>query len=94
MISVVSHAAESHFYLILDRVTLFSAAFTRDWSYQGSTGWKVKERGACWLAFLFWASFHFYTCSSHPVAAAFRLTFLEELPETCVSEGTSWSWGP
>ncbi|XP_049666562.1 maestro heat-like repeat-containing protein family member 2B [Accipiter gentilis] len=44
MISVVSHAAESHFYLILDRVTLFSAAFTRDWSYQGSTGWKVQRR--------------------------------------------------
>ncbi|XP_069634059.1 maestro heat-like repeat-containing protein family member 2B isoform X5 [Haliaeetus albicilla] len=44
MISVVSHAAESHFHLVLDTVTMFSAAVTRDWSCQGSTGWKVQWR--------------------------------------------------
>ncbi|XP_052655744.1 maestro heat-like repeat-containing protein family member 2B [Harpia harpyja] len=44
MISVVSHAAESHFHLVLGTVTMFSATFTRDWSYQASTGWKVQRR--------------------------------------------------
>ncbi|XP_075583531.1 maestro heat-like repeat-containing protein family member 2B [Pelecanus crispus] len=43
MISVVSHAAESHFHLVLDTVTMFSAAFTRGWFYQTSTGWKVQR---------------------------------------------------
>ncbi|XP_074878081.1 maestro heat-like repeat-containing protein family member 2B [Buteo buteo] len=44
MISVVSHAAESHFHLVLGTVTMFSAAFTRDWSRQASTGWEVQRR--------------------------------------------------
>ncbi|XP_052655736.1 maestro heat-like repeat-containing protein family member 2B [Harpia harpyja] len=44
MISVVSHAAESHFHLVLGTVTMFSATFTRNWSYQASTGWKVQRR--------------------------------------------------
>ncbi|XP_075581329.1 maestro heat-like repeat-containing protein family member 2B [Pelecanus crispus] len=43
MISVVSHAAESHFHLVLDKVTMFSAAFTRGWFCQTSTGWKVQR---------------------------------------------------
>ncbi|XP_074882818.1 uncharacterized protein LOC142030481 [Buteo buteo] len=43
MISVVSHAAESHFHLVLGTVTMFSAAFTKDWSRQASTGWEVRE---------------------------------------------------
>ncbi|XP_072703742.1 maestro heat-like repeat-containing protein family member 2B [Ciconia boyciana] len=42
MISVVSHAAESHFHLVLD--TVFSATFTRGWFYQTSTGWKVQRQ--------------------------------------------------
>ncbi|XP_072703741.1 maestro heat-like repeat-containing protein family member 2B [Ciconia boyciana] len=42
MISVVSHAAESHFHLVLD--TVFSATFTRGWFYQTSTGWKVQQQ--------------------------------------------------
>ncbi|KAM6033066.1 maestro heat-like repeat-containing protein family member 2B [Theristicus caerulescens] len=44
MISVVSRAAESHFHLVLDTVTMFSAAFTRGCFYQTSTGWKVQRR--------------------------------------------------
>ncbi|XP_040977781.1 maestro heat-like repeat-containing protein family member 2B [Aquila chrysaetos chrysaetos] len=44
MISVVSHAAESHFCLLLGTLTMFSAAFTRGWAYQASTGWKVERR--------------------------------------------------
>ncbi|KAM6234891.1 maestro heat-like repeat-containing protein family member 2B [Spheniscus humboldti] len=40
MIFVVSHAAKSHFHLVLDTVTMFTAAFTRDWFYQTSMGWK------------------------------------------------------
>ncbi|XP_040977778.1 maestro heat-like repeat-containing protein family member 2B [Aquila chrysaetos chrysaetos] len=44
MISVVSHAAESHFCLLLGTLTVFSAAFTRGWAYQASTGWKVERR--------------------------------------------------
>ncbi|KAM6225550.1 maestro heat-like repeat-containing protein family member 2B [Spheniscus humboldti] len=44
MISVVSHTAESHFHLVLDTVTMFSAPFTRDWFYQTSTGWKVRQQ--------------------------------------------------
>ncbi|KAM6032737.1 maestro heat-like repeat-containing protein family member 2B [Theristicus caerulescens] len=44
MISVVSHAAESHFRLVLDTVTMFSAAFTRDCFYQTSTGWKAQRQ--------------------------------------------------
>ncbi|KAM6106976.1 maestro heat-like repeat-containing protein family member 2B [Phoenicopterus ruber ruber] len=44
MISVVSHAAESHFHLVLDTVTMFSAALTRDWLYQTSTGWKARRQ--------------------------------------------------
>jgi len=42
----------------------------------------------------FWPFFHFCTCSSQTLAAALRPALLEELPETCVSEGTSWHWGP
>ncbi|XP_064896062.1 maestro heat-like repeat-containing protein family member 2B isoform X1 [Columba livia] len=38
MISVVSHAAETHFNLVLDTVT----AFTRDRFYETSTGWKAQ----------------------------------------------------
>ncbi|KAK2518866.1 hypothetical protein Q9233_012271 [Columba guinea] len=38
MISVVSHAAETHFNLVLDTVT----AFTRDRFYETSTGWKAR----------------------------------------------------
>ncbi|XP_050770644.1 maestro heat-like repeat-containing protein family member 2B [Gymnogyps californianus] len=44
MISVVSHAAERHFHLVLDTMTMFSAAFTRGWFYQTSMGWKVQRR--------------------------------------------------
>ncbi|KAK4817743.1 hypothetical protein QYF61_026966 [Mycteria americana] len=44
MISVVSHAAESHFHLVLDTVTMFTATFTRDWFYQNSMVWKVQQR--------------------------------------------------
>ncbi|KAM6044703.1 maestro heat-like repeat-containing protein family member 2B [Theristicus caerulescens] len=44
MISVVSRAAESHFHLVLDMVTMFSTAFTRGCFYQTSTGWKVQRR--------------------------------------------------
>ncbi|XP_059685558.1 maestro heat-like repeat-containing protein family member 2B, partial [Gavia stellata] len=44
MISVVSHAAESHFHLVLDTVTVFSAAFTGDGFSQTSMGWKVQQR--------------------------------------------------
>ncbi|XP_074726372.1 maestro heat-like repeat-containing protein family member 2B [Strix uralensis] len=43
MVSVVSYAAESHFHLVLDTVTMFSAAFTRDGFYQTSTGWEVQR---------------------------------------------------
>ncbi|KAK2518873.1 hypothetical protein Q9233_012278 [Columba guinea] len=39
MISVVSHAAETHFNLVLDTVT----AFTRDRFYETSTGWKEMQ---------------------------------------------------
>lgn len=49
MISVVSHAAETHFNLVLDTVT----AFTRDRFYETSTGWKVKDPGFHSLAFRF-----------------------------------------
>ncbi|KAK4806676.1 hypothetical protein QYF61_027677 [Mycteria americana] len=42
IISVVSHAAESHFHLVLD--TVFSATFTRGWFYETSTGWKVQRQ--------------------------------------------------
>ncbi|XP_074930909.1 maestro heat-like repeat-containing protein family member 2B [Phalacrocorax aristotelis] len=56
MISVVAHAAENHFHLVLDTVTMFSAALTRDWFYQTSMGWKVKDPGFC-LPFLFLAFF-------------------------------------
>ena len=76
MVSVVSYAAESHFHLVLDTVTMFSAAFTRDGFYQTSTGWEVKDPGFCCLAFLFWPSFHLHTCNSPIVAAAFRLGLL------------------
>ncbi|KAK2518867.1 hypothetical protein Q9233_012272 [Columba guinea] len=38
MISVVSHAAETHFNLVLDTVT----AFTRDRFYETSMGWKAR----------------------------------------------------
>ena len=76
MISVVSHAAESHFHLVLDTMTMFSAAFTRGWFYQTSMGWKVKDPGLCCLAFLVWPYFHLYTCSSRSMAAAFRLALL------------------
>lgn len=72
MIFVVSHTAKSHFHLVLDTVTMFAAAFTRDRFYQTSLGWKVKDAGFCCLAFLFWPYFHFYTCSSQTVAAVFR----------------------
>ncbi|XP_075287185.1 maestro heat-like repeat-containing protein family member 2B [Opisthocomus hoazin] len=41
MISVVSRAAENHFHLVLDTVTMFSSAFTGDWLCQTSTGWKL-----------------------------------------------------
>ncbi|XP_074995168.1 maestro heat-like repeat-containing protein family member 2B [Calonectris borealis] len=44
MISVVSHAAENHFHLVLDAVTMFSDAFTRAWFRQTSTGRKVQRR--------------------------------------------------
>ncbi|KAM9264313.1 maestro heat-like repeat-containing protein family member 2B [Morus bassanus] len=44
MISVVSHAAENHFHLVLDTVTTFSASLTRDWFCQTSMGWKVQEQ--------------------------------------------------
>ncbi|XP_076214435.1 maestro heat-like repeat-containing protein family member 2B [Aptenodytes patagonicus] len=44
MIFVVSHAAKSHFHLVLDTVTMFTAAFTRDWFYQTSMGWKIQRR--------------------------------------------------
>ncbi|XP_074681922.1 maestro heat-like repeat-containing protein family member 2B [Strix aluco] len=44
MVSVVSYAAESHFHLVLDTVTMFSAAFTRDGFYQTSTGWEASCR--------------------------------------------------
>ncbi|CAM9960297.1 unnamed protein product [Bubo scandiacus] len=43
MVSVVSYAAESHFHLVLDTVTMFSAAFTRDGFYQTSTGLEVQR---------------------------------------------------
>ena len=56
MISVVARAAENHFHLVLDTVTMFSAALTRDWFYQTSMGWKVKDPGFC-LPFLFLAFF-------------------------------------
>ncbi|XP_064330764.1 maestro heat-like repeat-containing protein family member 2B [Phalacrocorax carbo] len=56
MISVVARAAEEHFHLVLDTVTMFSAALTRDWFYQTSMGWKVKDPGFC-LLFLFLAFF-------------------------------------
>ncbi|XP_040977780.1 maestro heat-like repeat-containing protein family member 2A [Aquila chrysaetos chrysaetos] len=49
MISVVSHAAESHFYLLLGTLTMFSAAFTRGWAYQASTGWKRMGFGTWWI---------------------------------------------
>ncbi|XP_075287195.1 maestro heat-like repeat-containing protein family member 2B [Opisthocomus hoazin] len=44
MISVVSRAAENHFHLVLDTVTMFSSAFTGDWLCQTSTGWKVQQQ--------------------------------------------------
>ncbi|XP_071664473.1 uncharacterized protein [Patagioenas fasciata] len=49
MISVVSHAAETHFNLVLDTVT----ALTRDRFYETSMGWKVKDPGFRSLTFLF-----------------------------------------
>ncbi|XP_059679384.1 maestro heat-like repeat-containing protein family member 2B [Gavia stellata] len=44
MISVVSHAAESHFHLVLDAVMMFSAASTIDGFSQTSMGWKVQQQ--------------------------------------------------
>ncbi|XP_026719765.1 maestro heat-like repeat-containing protein family member 2B [Athene cunicularia] len=43
MVSVVSHAAESHFDLVLDTVTTFSADLIRDGFCKTSTGWKVQR---------------------------------------------------
>ncbi|XP_072731086.1 maestro heat-like repeat-containing protein family member 2B [Ciconia boyciana] len=43
MISVVSHTAESHFHLVLDTVTMFTATFTRNWFYQNSMVWKEQR---------------------------------------------------
>ncbi|KAM6290353.1 maestro heat-like repeat-containing protein family member 2B [Porphyrio hochstetteri] len=42
MISVVSRASEGHFNLVLDTVTTFSAAFTRDWLYPPAMDLMVK----------------------------------------------------
>ncbi|XP_059679369.1 maestro heat-like repeat-containing protein family member 2B [Gavia stellata] len=44
MISVVSHAAQSHFHLVLDAVMMFSTASTRDGFSQTSMGWKVQQQ--------------------------------------------------
>ncbi|XP_059679382.1 maestro heat-like repeat-containing protein family member 2B [Gavia stellata] len=44
MISVVSHAAQSHFHLVLDAVMMFSAASTIDGFSQTSMGWKVQQQ--------------------------------------------------
>ena len=55
----MSRAAENHFHLVLDTVTMFSSAFTGDWLCQTSTGWKVNDPGFCCLAFHFWLDFPF-----------------------------------
>ncbi|XP_054254992.1 maestro heat-like repeat-containing protein family member 2B, partial [Indicator indicator] len=44
VVSVVSHAAEGHFHLVLDTVMMFSAAFTRGHLRQTATGWTVRQQ--------------------------------------------------
>ncbi|KAM6038320.1 maestro heat-like repeat-containing protein family member 2B [Chlamydotis macqueenii] len=44
MVCVVSHAAESHFEMVLDTVSMAHATFSRDWTYLTLKSWKVCEK--------------------------------------------------